>query len=266
MTESQPETDRTEPAAGRDGRSGVSRRGFLGWVGAAAAGGVVVGAGAATAVERAQADAAPEAAGAYPFFAANQAGILTPAQDRLHFAAFDLTTTDRAELIALLRAWTTAASRLTQGLPAGTYGPTGGPYDAPPDDTGEAADLPPSGLTLTFGFGPSLFTDGDGVDRFGIAAQRPDALVDLPLFPGDDLDPDRSGGDLCVQACAHDPQVAVHAVRNLARIAFGRAVVRWSQLGFGRTSSTSTAQVKELAAAVDALGEPLSHLTATVVL
>jgi deferrochelatase/peroxidase EfeB len=36
--------------------------------------------------------------------------------------------------------------------------------------------------------------------------------------------------------------VAVHAIRNLSRIAFGRAVIRWSQLGFGRTSSTSTSQ------------------------
>ncbi len=45
-----------------------------------------------------------------------------------------------------------------------------------------------------------------------------------------------------MQACADDPQVAVHAVRNLARIAFGRAAIRWSQLGFGRTSSTSTSQ------------------------
>jgi deferrochelatase/peroxidase EfeB len=36
--------------------------------------------------------------------------------------------------------------------------------------------------------------------------------------------------------------VAVHAIRNLSRIAFGRAALRWSQLGFGRTSSTSTAQ------------------------
>ena len=34
----------------------------------------------------------------------------------------------------------------------------------------------------------------------------------------------------------------MHAIRNLARIGFGRASVRWSQLGFGRTSSTSTAQ------------------------
>ena len=46
-----------------------------------------------------------------------------------------------------------------------------------------------------------------------------------------------------MQACADDPQVAVHAIRNLARIAFGRAALRWSQLGFGRTSSTSTSQV-----------------------
>ncbi len=45
-----------------------------------------------------------------------------------------------------------------------------------------------------------------------------------------------------MQACANDPQVAVHAIRNLARIGFGVVSVRWSQLGFGRTSSTSTAQ------------------------
>ena len=32
----------------------------------------------------------------------------------------------------------------------------------------------------------------------------------------------------------------MHAVRNLTRAAFGTARVRWSQLGFGRTSSTST--------------------------
>jgi deferrochelatase/peroxidase EfeB len=36
--------------------------------------------------------------------------------------------------------------------------------------------------------------------------------------------------------------VAVHAIRNLARIGFGKVRVRWSQLGFGRTSSTSRAQ------------------------
>lgn len=130
---------------------------------------------------------------------------------------------------------------MTQGQPAGN-GAVDGEVNLPPDDTGEALDLPASGLTITFGFGPSLFRDADGKDRFGLADRQPKALRELPHFPGDMLDPERSGGDLCIQACADDPQVAVHAVRNLARIGFGTVSVRWSQLGFGRTSTTSTSQ------------------------
>src|SRR5262249_32882998 len=57
------------------------------------------------------------------------------------------------------------------------------------------------------------------------------------------LDPARSGGDLCVQACSDDPQVAFHAIRNLARLGRGTVVLRWMQLGFGRTSTTSSSQV-----------------------
>ncbi|NKY08628.1 Dyp-type peroxidase, partial [Cellulomonas hominis] len=78
--------------------------------------------------------------------------------------------------------------------------------------------------------------------RFGLAGRLPAGLIALPHFAGDDLDPARSDGDLVVQACADDPQVAVHAVRNLSRAAFGTARIRWTQLGYGRTSSTSTAQ------------------------
>jgi deferrochelatase/peroxidase EfeB len=178
----------------------------------------------------------------YPFRGEHQAGIVTPAQDRLHFAAFDVTTRSRAELVGLLGAWTLAAERMTQGLPAGPVGPTEGAPQAPPDDTGEAIGLSSGGLTVTFGFGPGLFRDADGRDRFGLAGRRPEALTDLPHFAGDRLDPARSRGDLCVQACADDPQVAVHAIRNLVRIGFGTVAVRWSQLGFGRTSTTSTAQ------------------------
>jgi deferrochelatase/peroxidase EfeB len=92
------------------------------------------------------------------------------------------------------------------------------------------------------GFGPGLFRDADGRDRFGLAARRPQALEPLPKFTGDTLDDALSGGDIAVQACANDPQVAVHAIRNLARIGFGTVSVRWSQLGFGRTSTTSTSQ------------------------
>ncbi|MBM6403421.1 deferrochelatase/peroxidase EfeB [Phycicoccus sp. CSK15P-2] len=172
-----------------------------------------------------------------PFRGAHQAGIVTPAQDRLHFVALDVVTDDADELRELLTAWTRAAERMSFGAeaaPGGTVG--GGPYRAP-EDTGEALDLPAGHLTVTVGYGPSLF---DG--RFGLAGRRPEALHDLPAFPGDDLDPARSGGDLCIQACSDDPQVAVHAVRNLVRMGFGVVAVRWSQLGFGRTSSTSTAQ------------------------
>ena len=122
-----------------------------------------------------------------------------------------------------------------EAAPGGVVG--GGPWNVP-QDTGEALDLAPGHLTVTIGYGPSLFDD-----RFGLADRRPEALRELPGFLGDDLDPARSGGDIVIQACSDDPQVAVHAVRNLVRLGFGVVSVRWSQLGFGRTSSTSQAQV-----------------------
>ncbi|GIJ51061.1 peroxidase [Virgisporangium aliadipatigenens] len=181
-------------------------------------------------------------AAAVPFYGDRQAGITTPMQDHLHFVAFDVVTTKREQLVDLLQTWTAAAARMTAGLDAGTLGAVGGAPEAPPDDTGEALGLPPSGLTLTVGFGPSLFRDAAGKDRFGIADRRPEALQELPRFPGDAIEAGISGGDLCVQACANDPQVAVHAVRNLARLGMGVVSVRWSQLGFGRTSATSRAQ------------------------
>jgi deferrochelatase/peroxidase EfeB len=223
--------------------AGVSRRralslAGLGAVGAAGAMGV-----AGSVAPGGAAAAASDAAAAVPFYGPHQAGITTAAQDRLHFVAFDVITDRRAELVDLLREWTRAAARMTRGVDAGPVGAVGGPAEAPPDDTGEAIDLPPSGLTLTVGFGASLFRDATGRDRFGLAAARPPALADLPPFVGDALEATICGGDLCVQACANDPQVAVHAVRNLARIGFGAVSVRWSQLGFGRTSSTSRQQV-----------------------
>ncbi len=220
--------------------SRLSRRGLLG--GGAAAVGVTGAylAGRSTTTASASPDMVPRA-DAYAFRGAHQAGITTPAQDRLHFAAFDVLTDSRAELVELLEEWTAAAEQMTRGEPAGS-GAVGGNMHLPPDDTGEALGLGTSGLTITFGFGPTLFRDAEGDDRFGIAGRQPKVLRELPHFPGDTLDPARSGGDLCIQACADDPQVAVHAIRNLARIGFGTVSVRWSQLGFGRTSATSTSQ------------------------
>ena len=232
------------PAPQATPERGLSRRALLGLAGAGAAGlGLgIVGDRVVLAQGTAGSPGAASAAG-YPFYGAHQAGIVTPAQDRLHFAAFDVAADlGRADLIELLQDWTTAAAAMTAGRAVGEYGAVDGPYDAPPEDTGEAQGLPPAGLTITFGFGPSLFSTADGVDRFGVAARRPAALTALPHFPGDMLEAGRSDGDLCIQACADDPQVAVHAIRNLSRIAFGRASLRWSQLGFGHTSSTSTSQ------------------------
>ena len=217
----------------------ISRRRLLG---GAAGGAAALGAATLSGCDDRDASALAGGSRAIPFRGPHQAGIVTPAQDRLHFAALDVTSTSRAELVELLTAWTLAAERMTRGEDAGEFGALGGPYDAPPDDTGEALGLPASGLTITFGFGPSLFDHPTKGDRFGLAKRRPAALIDLPHFPGDNLDAARVGGDLCIQACADDPQVAVHAVRNLARIGFGTTSVRWSQLGFGRTSSTTTAQ------------------------
>ena len=130
---------RTAGEPGRGGRSAVtrrltvSRRGLLG-VGAGTALGAAAGAGGVALVAR------DDGAGpVVPFHGEHQAGIVTPAQDRLHFAAFDVTTEDRAELVSLLERWTAAAVALTAGRPVGDGEPT--PHNAPPRDTGEAGGL-----------------------------------------------------------------------------------------------------------------------------
>ncbi len=219
-------------------RQHTSRRRFLG--GALGAAGVAAAGGAGFGVARAtEPSAASSGSGpaTVPFYGRHQAGIATSAQDRLAFAAFDVTAADAASLSRLLGTWAAAAAQLTQGLPVGAVESA---PQAPPIDTGEARGLSASKLTITVGFGPTLFDD-----RFGLADKRPAALAELPALPGDYLEKARSGGDLCVQACADDPTVAFHAIRNFARLARGTAVMRWSQLGFGRTSSTSRTQQTE---------------------
>ncbi len=161
-----------------------------------------------------------------PFYGARQNGIVTPQQAHIYFAAFDITTDKREEVAGLLQRWTGAAAALTQGKTLGVSAP-----DAPPADSGDVLVLPPSRLTLTFGFGAGVF-EKDGRDRFGLGKHRPAAFVDLPRFVGDQLDPARTGGDLCVQACGDDPQAVMSAVRQLMRLAYGAAGIRWVQSGF----------------------------------
>jgi deferrochelatase/peroxidase EfeB len=226
------------------GPRGVSRRGLL--LGAAAAGGLVVGVGGTLGAEALTAAPAPPAedpqdvvdlANAYPFYGpaggpVEQVGITTPQQRYTVYMTFDLTTAQRTDLQSLLARWSGAIAQLMAGQPIGQVEPSRS--SAVGGDTGEALGLGPASLTVTVGLGPKVFTDA-----YGLADQKPPLLRDLRQLPSDALDPALTGGDLSVQACADDPQVAYHAVRVLARIGrdAGAATTRWAVLGFGRASA-----------------------------
>ena len=178
-----------------------SRRGFLKAGSAAVAAGASLGASgvAQAALGKTPTQAADPTMAVEPFYGLHQGGIVTPQQSHTYVAALDLTTEKRDDVIALLRAWTDAAARMTQGSTAAPLPPAdaantanaanaNGAYDAGSNkaapDSGDVLGLGPCGLTITFGFGPGLFTK-DGKDRYGLASRRPAALVDLPRFNGE---------------------------------------------------------------------------------
>jgi deferrochelatase/peroxidase EfeB len=206
-----------------NGGAGPSRRGLL-----VGAGGLLASAGVASVARAASENPSAAAVSREMFFGEHQAGIATPQQMHSYFVAFDLLAKTQAEVVAMLRAWTDAAARMTSGE---TARPLGKDLSVEAPDGGAALGLPPAKLTLTFGFGAGLFSK-DGVDRYGLSAKRPEALVDLPKFNGDQLEAARTGGDISVHACADDPLVAFHAVRELVRLAYGAAQMRWAQTGF----------------------------------
>jgi len=234
--------DAAEAASGADARPDrprLSRRGLF----AGAAGGLAVGglAGAAIASgvrTEAGTAAAPadkdivDLTQSHPFYTGDhQAGIATPPQRYAVFMTFSMmagtTTTD---LQVLLARWSAAIAQLTVGQPIGAIQPPR--TDAVGQDTGEASGLDPASLTVTVGLGPGVFDK-----RFGLTAQKPALLADLPELPSDNFVKGQTGGDLSLQACADDPQVAYHAIRNLARMARGVANTRWTVMGFGRASA-----------------------------
>ena len=93
---------------GRQDGPRATRRGFLGATAGLAA------AASASLARRAHALEATPATAIEPFYGAHQSGIVTPAQAHTYFAAFDLTTTKREDLVKLLRKWTEAAALLTR--------------------------------------------------------------------------------------------------------------------------------------------------------
>lgn len=203
----------------------ATRRGFLAAAGLAGLGTALPGGADAT-----QSADALEARGAYDrvdFYGRHQAGISTPSPEHVHFVSLDFQSNAAGDLRSLLQSLSAAAARLTSGRPVGAL-QTG---TAPPVDTGEAVGLGPSRLTITFGLGPGLFRPG----QLGLSSRRPRPLVSLPGFSGDALQHAICGGDIGIQVCASNPQVAFHAAHDLTLLATPIAVPRWSLAGFGRT-------------------------------
>lgn len=157
------------------------------------------------------------------FYGKHQSGITTPVQQHIYFASLNVLFTSKQELQQLLQKWTPIIVRLMNGVMIDDLSTNS---RIPPGDTGEAGGLDASNLSITVGIGASLFK------KLNIEHLKPAELQELPHFPKDQLQPDLTGGDLCIQACADDPQVAFHAVRNIVRAATGQVEILWSQSGF----------------------------------
>ena len=157
------------------------------------------------------------------FYGEHQAGITTPMQKNIYFVVLDLHSTDKEEVIQMFKDWTDYSSKLVDGE---LVKKDGSNTLLPPSDTGETVGLNPYRLTLTFG------VSADFLKKMGLEKKRPKEFRDLPPFPKEQLQEKYTGGDIVIQACADDEQVAFHAVRNLVRKARNTVTMKWSQSGF----------------------------------
>ena len=157
------------------------------------------------------------------FYGKHQAGITTPMQKNIYFVVLDLRTKDKEEIIQLFKDWTDYSEKLVNG---DLVKKDGSNALLPPSDTGETVGLNPYRLTLTFGVSASFLT------KLGLEKKRPKLFRDLPAFPKEQLREQYTGGDIVIQACADDEQVAFHAVRNLIRKGRNKVTMKWSQSGF----------------------------------
>jgi deferrochelatase/peroxidase EfeB len=189
--------------------SGVSRRSFLAR-GAALAGASGALATTARAAELGERSDASGGAGA---------------------AALDSFAPDRATLETALEALSDRARALTTGGPIPLL-----ELDAPPPDSGMLGpDNAPDAVTVTIGFGSSLFDH-----RYRLGAKRPRELIPMPAFPVDQLIATQTHGDLLVQICAQHRDTVVHTVRELLRTVRGTFQQRWAIDGFSGASRGPT--------------------------
>lgn len=210
---------------------GLSRRGFLGAAAGSVAAGVVLAGCDDDGTTPAASSDANAGAGQQPqsFHGPHQMGILPgPAAYAVAFA-LDLTVTDRAGLAGVLETLSTRIKTLVDKPPTDPTEPL-----QVPEDNGMLTGLDELLVSGTIAAGASLFDE-----RFGLQALKPTALEPMPDgLARDELDPQRSHGDLLVLVQGAHADVAAHAVRRIVRDLTGTATVRWLLEVFIRPDST----------------------------
>lgn len=203
----------------------ITRREMLKLSGAGIAGVVIGASGLGSMLKFIPEEEPATVTNSVPFHGKYQSGIITTHQSNVYFASLNFIGKSEEDLQQLFQKWTVYSERLMQGKTV--QEDTSNGY-VPPIDTGDSLNLDAANLTITFGVGPSLFEN----QVLNWQSKRPAHLKDLPHFPKDQLQSKWTGGDICIQACADDPQVAFHAVRNLIRVGVGVVKLKWSQAGF----------------------------------
>ncbi len=208
----------------RQGRSGLSRRGFItGALGTGAA----VGAGAALAgCSKSEAGSSASNGTFVPFEGPHQTGITAlPIPEQGLIASFNVLSKDRDGLKRTLAELTEEIRGLMAGTPPEVRDP-----EYPPVDSGILGEQPPAdNLSVVVGVGASLFDD-----RFGLADRKPKELVTMPFLANDRLDPKLSHGDLSIVIEAGHNDTVVFALRQLMRRTRSDLVLRWMVDGYAR--------------------------------
>jgi deferrochelatase/peroxidase EfeB len=209
-------------AADRPGQEGPATFGRRAFLGSAALGAAALAAAGCTT------DPESDRSGPgrrVPFLGPHQPGVDTPAARFGLLAAFNLVHDDWRRLARSLRDLTQEARGLMEARP-----PERRDSAYPPAETGILGpDLRPEGLAVTLSVGASLFDD-----RFGLAERRPNELVRMPFLSNDRLDPAQSHGDLLLALSADQPDVLLHALRQLMRRTRDNLVLHWMLDGYNR--------------------------------
>ncbi|WP_028062757.1 Dyp-type peroxidase [Solirubrobacter soli] len=155
-----------------------------------------------------------------PFDGPHQAGVLTEPRDAVVLAALDSVATDLGALFAGLQLLSARARELTQGQTM----PVREPDDPPIDSGALGTEIAPDALTVTIGFGASLY------ERHEL--KLPEKLERMTPFDGDRLDPALTHGDVLLLISAHNMDTVSHALRELLRVTRDQLALRWWIDGF----------------------------------